>query len=108
MSLDYNRTHYQVGRLGLAVLGTLFSVTPAAQAQITLPIEVLRPAGSMVDVPVPVAPGTSVSALSLTVSGLEYAEEGSVSVDGGLTWIPLDNAHTSAQGLGAAWGGIGG
>lgn len=74
---------------------------------ITLPIEVFGPAGttSSVTFELPSAPTGAV--LWLQVHGLRYQTEASVQVNNSV-WLPLATPGVTVQGLGAAYGGIGG
>lgn len=95
----------------IAPFGALFLCLVCPQlgtAQgVTLPVEVMGPAGTTVQVGLDTRAAAPAAALVLQVSGVEYPAEASVSVDGS-AWLPIDNAHCRPDPESAAWGGIGG
>ena len=86
------------------------SITLIPQQAITLPIEVVGPAGNTETVSVTIPPGTDLSTtpmLWMQIHGLRYADKGSVQVNN-MPWVPLDNNTVTLLGNAASYGGIGG
>ena len=94
--------------IGLAVL-FLASVSVRATAAVMLPVEVLGPDGftQSVQVNAPSVNSGQGTYLWLQMNGLEYDTEASVQVNNG-AWMPLSNHTVTLQGMGGAYGGIGG
>jgi hypothetical protein len=76
---------------------------------ITLPVEVMGPAGTQVPVSFNIPSGTNLSGLQLylQIHGLKYETEASVRVNGG-AWLPINTSTVTLQGYAAGVGGIGG
>jgi hypothetical protein len=79
-----------------------------AHAQIVVPIEVMgvSSATQTVQVNVP-ASSSPINALQIQMSGLEYATQASVQING-KSWIALNNTTAQTDPVSASWGGIGG
>jgi hypothetical protein len=81
---------------------------PAGPPPVTLPVEIMGPAGTLVSslVNVPTVPAGS-NRMQMRVHGLKYETEASVQVNGS-AWVPLNTATVTLLGNAAACGGIGG
>lgn len=77
---------------------------------VTLPVEVMGPAGTTATVSVTVPSGTNLSGpltLWMQIHGLKYDSEASVQVNNS-AWLPISTANVTLSPLEAAYGGIGG
>jgi hypothetical protein len=85
------------------------SITLMPSQTITMPIEVVGPAGTTESVTVQIPPGTNLSGTKLwmQIHGLRYADKASVQVNSA-SWVPIDDNTVTLQGLASAFGGIGG
>ncbi|UYZ64944.1 RICIN domain-containing protein [Hymenobacter weizhouensis] len=108
-------TNFNALLRGLLWVLLSIGLLPAAQAQIILPVEVLGPQGTTVQVTLPVADASKVAALYLRVHrpGFRGAStdpataRASVRINGG-TWVDVTNANCQAWPVDASYGGIGG
>jgi len=102
-----------VQRVITAALGGACVVTPpTTSTTITLPIEVMGSNGvtAPVSFSIPAASAPLLSGaqtLSLQIHGLKYQTQASLRVNSS-AWIPINSSTVTLQGLGGAYGGIGG
>jgi cytochrome c553 len=85
------------------------TITLMPPNSITMPIEVVGPAGTTETVTVPLPSGVDLSATQLwmQIHGLRYADKASVQVNNA-PWVPIDDNTVTLQGLATAYGGVGG
>jgi len=99
-----------VQRVIAAALGGACIVTPPASSSITLPIEVIGPAGTTNGASFNVASGSNLSGtmqLSMQIHNLTYETEASVQVNNS-GWMPISSSTVTLLGRANAYGGIGG
>jgi cytochrome c553 len=87
----------------------LATITLMPPSPITMPIEVVGPAGTTETVTVPLPSGVDLSATQLwmQIHGLRYADKASVQVNNA-PWVGIDDNTVTLQGLANAYGGVGG
>jgi len=99
-----------VQRVIAAALGGTCVVTPSTSTNITLPIEVAGPAGSINGATFNIPSGSNLSgtmSLSMQIHNLKYPTQVSVQVNNG-SWIPINSSTVTLLGQANTFGGIGG
>jgi hypothetical protein len=74
---------------------------------VTLPVEVVGPAGTTKTATVYIASPVSGTLLSMQIHNLKYETEASVKINNG-AWMPINTSTVTLLGHGATYGGIGG
>jgi hypothetical protein len=90
--------------------GSSANGNPTPTSPVTLPVEVMGPAGTTGSVSVTVPSGSNLSGpltLWMQIHGLKYDTEASVQVNNS-AWLPISTANVTLTPLEAAYGGIGG